>query len=583
MNQSINLNNKKLVAFGKNNMALPNGDETKNYFRRLRKRLLASMAVAFLVPLITLSVYFHIQFNLTLKNSSELHLISLAESLTNTIDLFLQERVVNIFNLFHSTGFNLTPSQQQMNAYLQNLMETSSAFIDVGFLDNNGRQIGYAGPFPYLHGQDYSNEFWFTSLMNLSENYYVSDIYMGFRNKPHFTIAVKQLVDNKFYVMRATLDPDKFYLFLRSIGRGKSVDIALTNLKGEYEVVDPGLGAPLEQSHFKPNALNGSGVMEIGKNGTTELVAFSWLREVPWVLSIRQPLSIAYAGMYKARRVIIIAAILLVIVIFTAILFSTNHLLNRAQANEEARKELQSQLFHAAKLVSVGELAAGIAHEINNPLAIISSQCGVIKDMFDQDVGGSAHMDPETSRNIIKELSIVDEAVFRAKDITGKLLKSARKNVPKLIKCNVNQLIDDVVDGLIEKEFKVANIDLIKNYDDRLPKILLDPDQIRQVLQNLINNAGDAIKGPGKITLTTRSRDEKVQIIVSDTGKGMTHEVMAKIFQPFFTTKEVGKGTGLGLAISLSIIESMGGIIDVQSMPDSGTSFIISLPIKDWG
>jgi two-component system NtrC family sensor kinase len=580
VNQAINIKNNKIVTFSKNNIALPNGDETKNYFRRLRKRLLASMAVAFLIPLVTLSVYFHIQFNLTLKNSSELHLISLAESLTNTIDLFLQERVVNIFNLFHGTGFNLNPSQQQMNVYLQNLMETSTAFIDVGFLDNNGKQIGYAGPFPYLHGQDYSNEFWFTSLMAQSENYYVSDIYMGFRNKPHFTIAVKQLVDNKFYVMRATLDPDKFYLFLRSIGRGKSVDIALTNLKGEYEVVDPGHGAPLEQSHFKPNALSGSGVMEIGKNGTTELVAFSWLREVPWVLSIRQPLNIAYARMYKARRVIIVVTILLVISIFTAILFSTNRLLNRAQANEEARKELQSQLFHAAKLVSVGELAAGIAHEINNPLAIISSQCGVIKDMFDPDVGGNAHMDPEASKNIIKELSIIDEAVFRAKDITGKLLKSARKNVPKLIKCNVNQLIDDVVDGLIEKEFKVANIDLVKNYDAGIPEILLDADQIRQVLQNLINNAGDAINGPGKITLTTQVRDEKVQMIISDTGAGMTHEVMAKIFHPFFTTKEVGKGTGLGLAISLSIVESMGGTIDVQSMPESGTSFIISLPVN---
>lgn len=583
MNQSINTKNTyntKTLSFGKTNKAGTNSNETKTYFRRLRKRLLASMTVGFLVPLITLSAYFHVQFNLTLKNSSELHLISLAESLRNTIDLFLQERVVNIFNLFHGTGFNLNPTQQQMNAYLLNLMETSSAFIDVGFLDKEGSQIGYAGPFPYLHGQDYSNEFWFTSLMTQSENYYVSDIYMGFRNKPHFTIAVKQLVDNQFYVMRATLDPDQFYLFLRSIGHGKSVDTALTNLKGEYEVVDPGHGTPLEQSHFKPNAFSGSGVMEISKNGTTELVAFSWLREVPWVLSIRQPLNIAYAGMYNARRVIIIATILLVIAIFTAILFSTNRLLNRAQANEENRKELQSQLFHAAKLVSVGELAAGIAHEINNPLAIISSQSGVIKDMFDPDVGGSAHMDPETSESIIKELSIVDEAVFRAKDITGKLLKSARKNVPKLLKSNVNQLIDDVVDGLIEKEFQVANIDLIKDYDARLPEILLDPDQIRQVLQNLINNAGDAIEGAGKITLTTRERDGKVQMIISDTGKGMPHEVMVKIFHPFFTTKEVGKGTGLGLAISLSIVESMGGTIDVQSMPESGTSFIISLPIN---
>ncbi len=580
MNRLQKSDGAKTVSFGGTGRARLNGDETKIYFRRLKTRLLASMAVAFLVPLIILSVYFHVQFNLTLKNSSKLHLISLAESLTNTIDLFLQERVVNIFNLFHGTGFNLTPSQQHMNAYFRNLTETSSAFIDVGFLDKDGNQIGYAGPFPYLHGQDYSNELWFKALMNQAENYYVSDIYMGFRNKPHFTIAVKQLVDNEIYVMRATMDPDKFYLFLRAIGRGKSVDAALTNQKGEYQVVDPGQGAPLEQSYFIPPVLSGSEVTEIGKNGATELVACSWLREVPWVLSIRQPLNIAYAGMYQARRIIIIATILVLLSIFTAIVISTRRLLNRAQANEEARKELQSQLFHAAKLVSVGELAAGIAHEINNPLAIISSQSGVIKDMFDPEVGGSTHMDPEVSENIIKELTIVDEAVFRAKDITGKLLKSARKNVPKLVKSNVNRILDDVVDGLIEKEFQVADIDLVRNYDANLPEILLDPDQIRQVLQNLINNAGDAIEGPGKITLTTQAKDGKVRMIVSDSGKGMTHEQMGKIFLPFFTTKEVGKGTGLGLAISLSIVESMGGTIDVQSMPEAGSSFIVSLPIN---
>ena len=556
------------------------GDGTKNYFRRLKKRLLISLSIAFLVPLVILSVYFHVQFNMTLKNSSKLQLTSLAESLTNTIDLFLQERVVNIFNLFHGSAFNLNPSQQQMNAFLQNLVGTSSAFIDVGFLNKDGNQIGYAGPFPYLQGQNYSKEVWFTALMNQADNYYVSDIYMGFRNKPHFTIAVKQRVDTEIYVMRATLDPDKFYLFLRTIGRGRGVEAALTNEKGVYQVVDPNRGAPLEQSDCIPPVLSGSGVMERKCNGNTELVACVWLREVPWVLSIRQPLNIAYADMYKARRIMIISTILVIMLIFTVMLFSTSRLLSRAEVNEEARKELKSQLFHAAKLVSVGELAAGIAHEINNPLAIISSQCGVIRDMLDPEVGGDAHMKPETPDNIVRELGIVEGAVSRASDITRKLLKSSRKSKPRLEKCSVNEILDDVVNGLIEKEFQVVNIELVKEYDSHLPKIFLDPDQMYQVFQNIVNNAGDAIEGPGKITLITRMKDDNVEVIVSDTGKGMTHEQMGKMFLPFFTTKEVGKGTGLGLSISLSIVELMGGSIDVQSMPDAGSSFIVSLPIN---
>lgn len=181
---------------------------------------------------------------------------------------------------------------------------------------------------------------------------------------------------------------------------------------------------------------------------------------------------------------------------------------------------------------------------------------------------------------IREELAIIHDAVFRASGITHKLLKSARKNEPHLALCNVNDLLEDIVSGLMEKEFSVENIELIRNFDRRIPEIMLDVDQMRQVFQNFINNAGDAIEGPGKITLTTCIRDGKIQVIVSDSGKGMSPDVIEKIFLPFFTTKEAGSGTGLGLSISLGIVESMGGTIDVQSMPGAGSSFTVSLPIS---
>ena len=556
-------------------------DETRNYFSRLKKRLVVSLTLAFLVPFVILSIYFHIQFNTTLKHSGEVHLISLAESLRNTIDLFLQERVVNIFNLFHSSWFNLNPTQEEMDKHLIRLMQLSDAFVDVGFMDPSGIQIGYAGAYPYLRGQDYSNEIWFKTLQNQKENFYISDIYLGLRRKPHFTIAVKQSVDGKVCVMRATLDPDKFYLFLRSSGRGKAVDSSVINKDGKYQIVDPLKGAPEGDSRFKPPVSEGSGVTEVTAESGTELVACAWLTEVPWLLIVRQPLSVAYSEMYQARRVIIVASLLMILIIFAAIWISTDRLLDKAEATEEARKLLKSQLFHAAKLVSVGELAAGVAHEINNPLAIILSQCGVIRDIFDPDLGGDASVSPETAKNVREELQIIEESVLRGRDITQKLLKSSRKTEPKLVKTNMNLLLDDVVSGLLEKEFEVANIELIRNYDPNLPDTLADSDQLRQVFQNLINNAGDAIEGPGKITLKTGVNDGKVQVVVSDSGKGISPENMGKIFLPFFTTKEAGKGTGLGLGISLSIVEAMGGTIDVQSIAGSGSAFTVSLPLMD--
>jgi two-component system NtrC family sensor kinase len=555
-------------------------DETQKYFTRLKKRLVTSLIAAFMVPFIILSVYFHIQLNTTLKHSGELHLISLAESLRNTIDLFLQERVVNIFNLFHSSWFQLSPTQEDMDKYLMRLTQLSDAFVDVGFMSAEGIQIGYAGPYPYLKGQDYSNEKWFQTLQEKKDNFYISDIYMGLRRKPHFTIAVKQMVDGRPYVMRATLDPDKFYLFLRTIGKGKGVDSSIINQEGKYQIVDPLRGVLESDSKIHPPVTEGSGVTEIEAEGGTDLLACAWLAEVPWLLVVRQPMNIAYSEMYQARRIIIMVSLGMILIISAAVWVSVDRLLGRAQATEESRKQLQSQLFHAAKLVSVGELAAGVAHEINNPLAIILSQCGVIRDLFDPELGGDDSC-LKTAENVREEIQVIEESVFRARDITQKLLKSSRKSEPRLVKSNMNRIVEDVVGGLIEKELELANIELIRNYDPNLPDTLVDPDQIRQVIQNLINNAADAIEGPGRITLTTRVEDKKVKVIVSDTGKGISPENMGKIFLPFFTTKEAGKGTGLGLGISLSIVEGMGGSIEVQSILGSGSAFTVSLPLLD--
>ena len=556
----------------------PTHETSRYYFQKLKKRILLIMIIAFLTPLVLLSIYFHFQFNLTMKQSGKMQLLSLAESERNTIDLFLQERLVNIFNLFHGRDFKMDPSQDDMDVYLKRLKETSDAFVDVGFLNENGHKIGYAGPFPFLRKKNYKDEFWFTSLMNRPSNYFITDIYRGFRDKPHLTMAVKQLVGDRYYIMRATLDPDRFYQYLKTIGQGQHVDSFLINLSGEYQVVAPGSGEVLQKSPFQPTNTGGSTVEEFVWNGQPELIAYAWLKQVPWALVVRQPLKTAYARMFTARRYIIIGSALTVILLFSAVVIITGRLLTRAEKMEKDRYELKSQLFHAAKLVSVGELAAGVAHEINNPLAIISSQCGVIRDMFDPEFGGE--MGPQTPAQVNEELEIIDTAVARAKGITQKLLSSSRKSTPRISRCNLNQILDDVVGGLLEREFKVSNIELVRDFEADLPDIMTDGDQLRQVFQNLINNAGDAIDGSGTITISTRVADNCVKASVTDSGCGMSQEVLGKIFLPFFTTKEVGKGTGLGLGISLSIIEAMGGTIDVQSMPGAGSTFIVTLPIN---
>jgi len=546
----------------------------RKYFKQLRYRLIIWLLIGFLMPHAALSIYFHFQFTGTLKQTGKLNLKALAESQKNTIDLFLQERVVNLFNLFHSSEFTLTPSQNDMEYYLQNLRQVSDAFIDVGFLNASGIQIGYAGPFPYLQGKDYSKEGWFETLMRQEQGYFISDIYLGFRKKPHFTIGTRQLIDGNLYIMRSTLDPDKFYMFLRSISHGKEVESALINNKGRYQIVDPDRGELLGLSEYVPPKTKGPEAEEIIKDGDSVLIAYAWLKETPWALLVRQPLRIVHASMYQTRRIMTTIQAFILIVIVAVIWLITNKQINNAQNIAEKRDELQSQLLHASKLASIGELSTGVAHEINNPLAIITATSGVIRDMLDPEFGLDSS--PE---KINKELDTIDSAAFRARKITRQLLDLGRKSIPRLSPCDVNDLLDEVMSGLKEREFKVADIEVVRDYATDLPEILADPDQLRQLFLNIINNAGDAISGPGTITVSTKKNEKNVLVSIADTGEGMSPEQIKQIFNPFYTTKETGKGTGLGLSVSLNIVETMGGTIDVQSLKGSGSSFTISLPI----
>jgi len=544
------------------------------FFKRLRLKLTIGLLMAFTLPYGALILFFHFQFTSVLNETGKLHLMSLSESQRNTVDLFLQERVINLFNLFHSSSFRLAPTQIEMDALLISLKQINATFVDLGFLNAQGVQIGYAGPHGQLINKDYSREIWFKSILDQEKDYLITDIYLGFRNKPHFTIAVKQVLGGQTFVMRTTLEPDQFYEFLRTINQTQGVESFLINADGVYQVVGPKIGHPFQKSDDIPDRSIASGISEKSVNGDSILIAHSWLLETNWALVVRQPLGIAYAKMHLTRQ-IITAILLVVLTVFAVVIvFTTNQLMHYARDASEKKDDMRLQLVHATKLASIGELSAGIAHEINNPLAIIMATSGVIRDLFNPEF--KLEWTPEDIR---RELDTLNTAVLRIKGITGKLLDFGRKHEPRLVDSDINRVVDDVISGLIEHECKVIDINFVRDYDPDLPLIPIDPDQMRQVFLNLINNARDAIQGQGTITITTRQDERKIKIPVTDTGIGMSIDQLKQIFNPFYTTKEVGKGTGLGLGISLNIVESMGGTIDVQSMEGKGSSFMVSLPM----
>ena len=546
----------------------------KRYFRRLKHGLLIGLLLAYLIPITLLIIFFNSRFNVTVRESSKHHLAASAAGRRNTIDLFLQKRIVNIFNIFHLRDFSLSPGREEMESYLSNLVQANDAFVDIGFFNPQGIQTGYAGPYPHLLGKDYSREKWYMTLTSRPQSYVVSDLYLGLRRKPHFTIGVKQLIDGNYYVIRTSLDPDKLYTFLQTTSYGKSVEGFLINEEGLYQAVDPQFGRLLEPAVFIPPADKREDVVRITFNDTPVLLAYARLKEVPWCLVMHQPLEVAFLAYYSIRDTMIFSTAILVLLIMFILWLIVDRLIKWGESLEHDRAELKSQLYHAHKLVSVGQLAGGVAHEINNPLAIIASEAGLMRDMLDPGMGLDA-----SRKALVKELDEIDKAVYRAKGITQKILSFVRKTDPKLVPTEVNQLLEEVVAGVKEQEFKVSNINLVRDYDPAVPQLMLDPDLIRQVFLNLINNASDAVKEGDTVTLSTRLDGDFVRATVADTGEGMHPETLEKIFIPFYTSKGVGRGTGLGLPIALNIVEGMGGRIEVKSEPGQGSAFTVVLPV----
>jgi two-component system, NtrC family, sensor kinase len=237
---------------------------------------------------------------------------------------------------------------------------------------------------------------------------------------------------------------------------------------------------------------------------------------------------------------------------------------------------LDERLLQSQKLAAIGELSAGIAHEINNPLAIIRQEAEwmglLLRKLEGRDLEEIAELNGSV-RQIVQQ-------VDRCTEITRNLLDFARKRDPVIQAVEVNRIIEDMT-MLVEKEARHKNITIIRDYDQELPLIYSDAPQLRQVILNFLTNATQAIGKDGRITITTRRRgSDAVDLIFSDTGCGIPEENLRKIFDPFFTTKAPGKGTGLGLSICHGIILCLGGQISVESQVGQGATFTITLPLS---
>ena len=236
--------------------------------------------------------------------------------------------------------------------------------------------------------------------------------------------------------------------------------------------------------------------------------------------------------------------------------------------SEKDKDRLQEQLRHADRLATIGQLSAGIAHEINEPIGSILGFAQLVKKY--------PHLSPE----VMKDVEKITKASLHAREVVRKLMLFARQMPPQKTRVNLNQVIED---GLYFLESRCAKegIKVIRLLYPELPEVTADPAQMTQVLVNIVANAIQAMPKGGTLSIQTKASDKFVSLIIEDTGIGMEEKVVNQIFLPFYTTKDVGKGTGLGLAVVHGIIASHGGSIQVKSKVGEGTRFEIQLPIAE--
>ena len=241
-------------------------------------------------------------------------------------------------------------------------------------------------------------------------------------------------------------------------------------------------------------------------------------------------------------------------------------IVERKEAEEE-KSTLQHQLIHADRLATIGQLAAGVAHELNEPLSSILGFAQLAKKC------------PDLPSPAVQDLEKIVTASLYAREVIKKLMVFARQMPPRKADVDLNEVVEDAL-YFMEAQCAKKDITVLRELAPDMPEITADPAQLKQILVNLVVNAVQAMPHGGALTVSTRSSGSSVQLGVGDTGTGMSEETLDKVFLPFFTTKDVHEGTGLGLAVVHGIVTSHGGSIDVESHPGQGTRFEIRLPLS---
>lgn len=542
-------------------------------FRRIWKQAAFLTAGVTLLPLIFMAF---IDYNVT-QNAVESEILlrtsRLVSNTRRTLSFFLDERKFALDYIINDNSFESLKKPDRLSAILENLKKSLGGFSDLGVIDNTGIQVNYVGPYALI-GADYSKQAWYHDVSE--RNIYISDVFLGLRKTPHFIIAVKHVLsDGTFFILRAAMDMERFRELLSDIELEGMGDAFIINHEGILQTSSRYMTEPLEKVPITvPEPSPYTQVYQsTNARGNVLTIGYAYITDTPFILVVTKQKHELLKPWFKTRIQLLGFLIFSIVAILVVVVWVSTYLVNNIYLADQKRVMTLHQVEYANKLASIGRLAAGVAHEINNPLAIINEKAGLIKDIFT--------FRNEYTRDA-KLNALVDSiisSVERCGAITKRLLNFARHIEVRVQKISLRSIIDDVL-GFLAKEAEFKSINISVDIPDDIPDFESDRGKLQQIFLNLVNNAFAAMKDGGNFRIkVSRRGEDAVSVEVADDGCGISGSDIKRIFEPFFTTKSGTGGTGLGLSITYGLVQEIGGEIQVQSQVGQGTRFTIILPL----
>ncbi len=538
----------------------------RNPYSRLRKQMLAVLLLFGLTPLLAMGVAGFLANEEEVESHTRNVLEAMVQNRKAAIELFLDARLDALAFAAVSQPASVLASPTGLERVRQLLQHGVGGIVDLALLDGAGRPLAYIGPYGPMAPE--SEARWLEEARVLGR--YESDVFLGLGRFPHMLLAVAKREGGAVYILRATIDAAVLSALVRQGGIESGADVFILDRAGEYQTQRGETHQLLARAELMPAPLHsGVRVTEAVHDGHREIMATTWLRRDRWLLVARQGLP-SFPKRIMGHPIVMVVLALGLLAVPPLSLFVAHHRLRQIRGLEAEHAALLESVAQSQKMATIGRLAATVAHEINNPLAVIHAQIGVISDCL---AGESTPF----ARDVSERLGKITAQIERGRKVTHRLLGFARRVGPDLEPVDVQAALEEAV-GFVEKETEASGTRFVRNYQLDVPMIRTSLAQMQQVFLNLINNAVDALGGQGEVVLTIRRADGGVAVTIADNGPGIPEKRLRHIFDPFYSTKE-GDHAGLGLAICRETMQNLGGDIDVASRPGEGTTFTLRFPL----